>query len=237
MKIGILETGELPEVLAQKYGDYPNMFVKLLRSADSSLRFEVYSVVNEQYPTSVDECDAWLVTGSRHGVYDPLPWIEPLKEFLKNAYDASVPIIGICFGHQILAEALGGKVEKSSRGWGLGVHRYEIYEKANWFEGLNGSVQLNVVHQDQIVDLPEQARVLAGSDFCPFGILEYPDRAISMQPHPEIETDYEKDLIDFRRADGIFPDDVSGEALETLDQPLDAKQIAKSIVNFLNTSL
>ena len=108
MKVGILETGKIPDELNAKHGDYPGMFKRLLRLADPGLDFNVYHVTEGQIPDRPDECDAWLITGSRHGVYDPLPWIEPLKRFLKRAYDANVPIVGICFGHQILAEVLGG---------------------------------------------------------------------------------------------------------------------------------
>lgn len=233
MKIGILETGHVPEPLGDAHGDYPGMFARLLRTADPALEFAVYHVTEEQLPGAVDECDAWLVTGSRHGVYDPLPWIEPLKRFLERAYKAGIPIVGICFGHQILAEALGGRAIKSDKGWGLGVSRYTIHRKADWMTGVDGEFSLNALHQDQVIEIPGDAEVLAGSDFCPYAVLAYRGNAISIQPHPEFPTEYLRDLIEHRRTTTLS-DPVADAGLATLDQPIHARQVAEWIVNFLN---
>lgn len=232
MKIGILETGKLPEALNEKHGDYPSMFERLLRNADPALKFVVYHVTDQQLPGVVDECDAWLVTGSRHGVYDPLPWIEPLKQFLKSAYQAGVPIVGICFGHQILAEALGGKAVKSDKGWGVGVKRYSVQRKPQWMTGIDGELALNALHQDQVVELPEDAEVLAGSEFCPYAVLAYRGNAMSIQPHPEFSNDILHDLIEYRRATS-FSDSDADAALATLGTPIHTRQVAEWIVNFL----
>lgn len=235
MKIGILETGQLPDELSRKHGDYPRMFKRLLGGVDADLDFAVYHVTEEQLPGDVHECDAWLVTGSRHGVYDPLPWIKPLKAFLRSAYEQNVPIVGICFGHQILAEALGGKAGKSDKGWGLGVHRYALYRNG-WIEGVDGELTLNALHQDQVTELPEDAEVLAGSEFCPYAVLSYRGSAISVQPHPEFSTDFERDLIEYRRGTS-FPADDADRALDSLGAPLHTESIAEWIVRFINDSL
>jgi len=232
MRIGILETGRLPEELADKHGDYPRMFERLLRSADPTLEFAVYHVTEEQLPGAVGECDAWLITGSRHGVYDPLPWIEPLKRFLKAAYEANVPIVGICFGHQILAEALGGRAVKSDKGWGLGVRRYAVHRKPGWMTGVDGEFALNALHQDQVVELPADAEVLAGSEFCPYAVLAYRGNAISIQPHPEFLTGFLRDLIEYRRS-SAFSDSDAEAGLASLDTPIHTRQVAEWIVNFL----
>lgn len=233
MKIGILETGQPPRELIPEHGDYPAMFEHLLRSADPALEFAAFHVTDGQLPGSVDECDAWLVTGSRHGVYDPLPWIEPLKLFLKNAYEADVPIVGICFGHQVLAEALGGRAVKSDKGWGLGVKRYTVHRKPDWMTGIDGEFSLNAVHQDQVVEVPADAEVLAGSDFCPYAVLAYRGNAISMQPHPEFLTDFLRDLIEFRRST-TYSDSDADAGLASLDgASIHTRQVAGWIVNFL----
>lgn len=233
MKIGILETGQPPDELIDKYGDYPGMFERLLRTADPGLEFAVYHVIGEQLPAAVDECDAWLVTGSRHGVYDALPWIEPLKLFLKAAYEAGIPIVGICFGHQVLAEALGGKAVKSDKGWGLGVKQYTVYRKPDWMTGVNQDFALNALHQDQVVELPEGTEVLAGSEFCPYAVLAYRGNAMSIQPHPEFQSEYLRDLIEHRRATSLSDADADA-GLATLDTPINARQVAEWIVGFLN---
>jgi GMP synthase-like glutamine amidotransferase len=232
MKIGILETGEVADELRREHGDYPSMFQRLLGSVDPELEFAVYHVTEGQLPAAADECDGWLVTGSRHGVYDPLPWIEPLKRFLKGAYQADVPIVGICFGHQILAEALGGRATKSDRGWGLGVRSYEVRRRPDWMTGDGNEFSLNALHQDQVVKLPEDAEVLAGSEFCPYAVLAYRGNAMSMQPHPEFLPAYLRDLIEHRRGSAL-PDPVADAGLQTLDRPIDTRQAAEWIVNFL----
>jgi len=233
--IGILETGQLPAELGDKHGDYPQMFQRLLGGVDPSLDFAVYRVTEEQLPRDVAECDAWLITGSRHGVYDPLPWIKPLKRFLRRAYEQDVPIVGICFGHQILAEALGGKAEKSDKGWGLGVHRYPLLRHGG-IEGVDGELTLNAFHQDQVTRLPEDAEVLAGSAFCPYAVLAYRGRAISVQPHPEFSTDFERDLIEYRRG-ASFSGDEADRALDSLGGRLHTESIAEWIVRFIHDSL
>jgi GMP synthase-like glutamine amidotransferase len=232
MKIGILETGEVADELRNRHGDYPGMFQRLLRSADPALAFRVYHVTREQLPRDVHECDAWLVTGSRHGVYDPLPWIGPLKRFLRDAYEADVPIVAICFGHQILAEALGGKAKKSDKGWGLGVNRYTVQRKPDWMTGIDDEISLYALHQDQVVEPPADAEVVAGSEFCPYAILAYRGNAMSIQPHPEFPGEYLRDLIEHRRASS-FSDEVADAGLATMDAPIDTRQAADWIVNFL----
>ena len=154
MKIGILETGEVHPDLKARHGDYPAMFEALLRTADPALEFAVVRVVAGEMPAAPTQADAWLVTGSRHGVYDDLPWIEPLKAFLRAAVAARVPVIGICFGHQILAEALGGRAVKSDKGWGLGVQDYELAARPGWMDGLPDRFAVRALHQDQVVELP-----------------------------------------------------------------------------------
>lgn len=236
MKIGILETGEVADELKRKHGDYPSMFQRLLGAVDPELDYAVYHVTEDQLPATVNECDAWLVTGSRHGVYDPLPWIEPLKRFLKDAYQAGVPIVGICFGHQILAEALGGRATKSDKGWGLGVRSYRVRRRPAWMSGEDSEFSLNALHQDQVVELPEDAEVLAGSEFCPYAVLAYRGNAMSMQPHPEFHPAYLRDLIEHRRGSAL-PDEVADAGLQTLDHPIQTRQAAEWIVNFLKERL
>ena len=136
MKIGILETGEVAAELKARHGDYPAMFAALLGALDPALDFATVRVVAGEMPASPRQVDAWLVTGSRHGVYDDLPWIEPLKAFLRACLAERVPVVGVCFGHQILAEALGGRVVKSDRGWGLGVQDYELTARPKWMAAL-----------------------------------------------------------------------------------------------------
>jgi GMP synthase-like glutamine amidotransferase len=236
LKIGILETGEVHPDLRARHGDYPAMFAALLGAADPTLEFAVVRVVAGETPASPRQADAWLVTGSRHGVYDDLPWIEPLKAFLRDCVAAGVPVVGICFGHQILAEALGGKVVKSDRGWGLGVQDYKVSARPAWMARLPDRFAVRALHQDQVVEPPEGATVLARSEHCDYAALAYgdPERpaAISLQPHPEFSRAFLDELLALR-AGAAFPAEAADAARASLDRPVDNGQWARLIVDFL----
>ena len=124
MKIGILQTGRSPETLQKNFGDYNDLFMKLFKQQD--FEFTTYAVIDSIFPKNPTEMDAWLITGSRHGAYEKLAWIPPLENFIRSAYKAKVPIVAICFGHQILAQALGGKVEKFKGGMKCGVEKLNL---------------------------------------------------------------------------------------------------------------
>jgi GMP synthase-like glutamine amidotransferase len=236
MKIGILETGEVHPDLRDRHGDYPAMFEALLGAVDPSLSFTTVRVVAGEMPASPGEADAWLVTGSRHGVYDGLPWIEPLKAFLRACVAARVPVVGICFGHQILAEALGGRVVKSDRGWSLGVQDYELTARPGWMAGLPDRFAVRALHQDQVVTLPPGATVLARSPHCAFAALAYGDPeapdAVSLQPHPEFGPEFMDELLALR-AGTAFPVEAAAAARASLSRPVESAAWARLIVDYL----
>jgi GMP synthase-like glutamine amidotransferase len=236
MKIGILETGEVHPDLKARHGDYPAMFEALLGAADPDLEFLVVRVVAGEMPASPAEADAWLVTGSRHGVYDGLPWIEPLKAFLRASVAAHVPVVGICFGHQLLAEALGGRAAKSDRGWGLGVQDYEVVARPGWMQGLPDRFSVGALHQDQVIELPPGATVLARSPHCAYAALAYGDPeapdAITLQPHPEFGPAFLDELIALR-AGTVFPAEEAASARETLQRPMQGADWARLMVAYL----
>lgn len=235
MKMGVLQTGEVNVALVAEHGEYPEMFMRLFRQVDPDLEFGVWRALHGELPASPAEADVWLVTGSRHGVYEDLPWIEPLKAFLRAAYAAERPILGVCFGHQILAEALGGKVVKSDRGWGIGAQEYALTEKPGWLAGAGDKLRFNAFHQDQVVVKPESAEVLAGSDFCPNAILAYGGAesplALSIQAHPEFDDSYERALTDLR--DGIIAPELCARARDSLGGSLDAVDFARRALSAL----
>ncbi|HEU0223347.1 MAG TPA: type 1 glutamine amidotransferase [Paracoccaceae bacterium] len=240
MRIGILEAGEVGGNLAARHGAYPAMFRRLLSSAEPGLDFLTIRVVAGERPDGTGQADAWLVTGSRHGVYDDLPWIAPLKDFLRQCVAEGVPVAGICFGHQILAEALGGRAEKSSKGWGLGVHSYRLLEVPAWMEGARECYAGLALHQDQVAALPADATVLATSAHCEIAAVAYGDpehpRAVSVQSHPEFSPGFVADIIAARRGKAI-PEPVAEAALATLDRATDDADWARWILRYFRDRL
>lgn len=213
MKIGILETGLLNEKLAGRFAPYPVMFATLLDRSKQDLQYQSFSVINGEMPTSIDDCDGWLITGSRHGVYENLDWMLSLESFIRDLYKASKPLVGICFGHQIIAQALGGEVTKSDRGWGIGLHSYDVDLAQSWMNSVPDKVGIYAFHQDQITQLPSLAKVFISSKFCPYAGLTYGDSIMTVQAHPEFEASYEHALIAIYGGN-IVPESVASKALE-----------------------
>lgn len=223
MKIGILETGRPPGTLAEQFGDYPTMFERMLGPGFEIGRFDAeHGELPE--PTA---CSAYMITGSPAGVYEPLPWIAPLQEFIRAAGHAKM--IGICFGHQIMAEALGGHVQKSDKGWGAGLHHYAVATREPWMDAAE-TIAIPASHQDQVVIQPPNTDVTVASNFTAFAGLAWKDRpAISFQFHPEFSTGFAKALIE-KRYD-VVPDPAA--AIASLDAPNDNDRVAGWIRRFL----
>ncbi|MBS7791564.1 type 1 glutamine amidotransferase [Roseococcus sp. SDR] len=223
MRIGILQCGEIPEALIPAHGSMGGMMRRLLPPGRDATLHDVTTAL----PESPTACDAWLVTGSAAGVYDDLPWIAPLKQFLVAARGRA-KLVGICFGHQVMAEAFGGRVVKSDKGWGIGLHRYAVTAPAPWMDGA-APIRIAASHQDQVVAAPPGARVTLASDFTPLAGLDYGD-AISFQCHPEFTADFSIALLEGRRE----MHGAAGEAaIESLRIPDDAPRMRGWIARFL----
>ena len=220
MKIGILQTGHAPDSIINETGDYDALFRRLLGGQDFT--FETYNVVDMEFPDSVNDADGWLITGSRHGAYEDHPFIPPLEDFIRAAYAADIPQVGICFGHQIIAQALGGKVEKFKNGWSVGRTEYDFGGE---------KIALNAWHQDQVVEKPADAETVGSSPFCENAALVYGDRVFTVQPHPEFGPDFIHGLAT-TRGPGVVPDDQLKVALDNLNRPTDNGVLARRIGAF-----
>ena len=237
MLIGIIETGRPPEALAQPHGSYPEMFEKLLGGTGEPLAYRAFAAIDGEIPLDPKECDAWLITGSRHGVYEELPWMLALEAFIRRAFADKVPVVGICFGHQILAKALGGKVVKSDKGWGLGHHQYQVTRKPEWMIDAPDNFAIASVHQDQVVEVPKSGTVIASSEFCENAAIAYDDIALSFQGHPEFTETYQRDLYEVRLKP-IVAAPIIDRAKESLDaRDADSGMVAHWIASFLKAAI
>ena len=220
MKIGILQTGHAPDEIQATLGDYDAMFARLLEG--SGLTFETYNVVDMEFPEDVTSCDGWLVTGSKHGAYEDHAFIPPLEDFIRASFAADVPMVGVCFGHQIIAQALGGKVEKFKDGWAVGRQTYDWQGE---------EVSLNAWHQDQVVTRPEGAEAVACNDFCENAALLYGRNAFTVQAHPEFG-DQMIDGLATLRGPGVVPDSILAEAHANMGKTNANQKLALQIARF-----
>lgn len=244
MRIGVLQTGRVRADLAARFGEYPAMFGALLAQAGGPFQLKTVAVVDGDALPAPDAADAWIVTGSRHGVYDDLPWIDPLKAFLRDARAAARPIVGVCFGHQILAEAFGGRVIKHPDGWRLGAHDFAVHD-ARWASPAGGAptaeapaaLRLHSVHQDQVVGLPPDAAVWASAPGCDYAGLTYGDPAapdaVSIQPHPEFDATFTLALAEMLLADGKVDAPLGRQALAEIGTPVDNSRMGRMLAGYL----
>ena len=231
MRIGILCTDSVREELRPKWGDYPQMFADLFgRGGEPGPGVSAYDAQLMSFPEP-EACDAYVITGSRRSVYDDEPWIDPLVEFVKAALAAERRIVGICFGHQLMAHFFGGGVVAAEAGWEVGVCGAEILSREAWMQPSARHVDLVAVHQDQVAELPRNARLFLGSESCPNAGFVVGERVLTFQCHPEFTRPYAEALIHLRRE--VFEDEAFERAIASLVQETDEHLVAKWILNFL----
>ncbi|PQA87093.1 glutamine amidotransferase-related protein [Hyphococcus luteus] len=231
MQIRILVTGEPPEPLKSQYGDYPAMFERLISPYSARLSFSATDVTKGEPIPAISDFDGLLITGSPAGVYDGHDWIAPCADLVRRTAEAGKPQVGICFGHQLMAQAFGGKAEKSGKGWGVGVHDYKIAAQREWMDPPSNHIACAVSHQDQVTELPKGAQILGGSEFCPMGVLDFAQGpAISFQQHPEFGHDYGEALLRLRK--GRIPAERADPGIDSYKGRSDRALMGKWIANF-----
>jgi GMP synthase-like glutamine amidotransferase len=231
MKLTIIQTGDVPLSLRSQFGPYRKMFETMFDGTGQGFSYEMVAVSDgEPFPDPAT-LEGIVITGSAAGVYDDLPWMNPLRAFIRDAYGKRTPMLGVCFGHQIMGDALGGDVRKSEKGWGLGRHTYGVTTRPDFMR--NAPIELSVAcsHQDQVIVPPAEAEVILSSDFTPNAGLAYRNgRALSFQPHPEFADDYTIALAELRR--GKAPEEVVESALASIAKPSHSGDVAGYIGQF-----
>ena len=199
MIIGILQCDSIRSEYRDRFDNYPEMFRRLIRQVAPEIETIVYDVEHHEYPNNIEVCDAYITTGSKASVYENHAWIQALQTFIRRLFEQDKKLVAICFGHQLVAQTLGGKTMKSDRGWGVGVHTMNMQVNKSWM--LPGKDQVNVLvsHQDQVVELPTGAELIASNDFCPNSMYTVNQNILSIQGHPEFSADYAGTMMETRR--------------------------------------
>ncbi len=233
MKIGILRCDTVRSTLSAEFGEYSEMIETGFTATDSELSFQTYHADEGQLPECTDECDAYIITGSRHSVFDTDElWINPLRDFIVRLHKAKIKAIGICFGHQLIAEAMGGKVERADCGWQIGVHRAIIQQQASFMQPKMATFYVAMMCEDQIQTLPENATVLAKSQGCENMMLQYEDHFLSIQGHPEFSLDFAKALVNICQDD--FPARRLEKGLSSFSEnEMNGELLFRWFINFL----
>ena len=202
VKVCILDNDNLDPAVVGTYVSYGAMTEKMFEAAGVPWQFERFNTTQGAYPADFDAYDAVLLTGSRADSFSDEPWVRTLRDKVAGLLEQRKKLLGICFGHQLIALCLGAQVGRAPQGWGMGRMRYDWCGPQPLKPGDADSgttVALLASHQDQVLTLPTGATLLARSDFCPIAAYAVDDRVFCLQPHPEFVEDYSAYLLEKRR--------------------------------------
>lgn len=231
LRICILETDVLRPELVDQYQGYGRMFERLFARQPIPAEFVVYNVMQGDYPPDEEQFDAYLITGSKADSFGTDPWIETLKTYLLERYKRGDKLLGVCFGHQLLALLLGGKTERATQGWGVGIHHYNLAPTEPWMTPAVDKLTLLISHQDQVTALPEGATVIASSEFCPLAAYYIGDQVLCFQGHPEFIHDYSRTLLDIRQ--DALGEQVYGKGIASLEEDHHGTAVAEWMMRFV----
>jgi GMP synthase-like glutamine amidotransferase len=232
-RIGLLRCGQVHPAVREVGGCYPELFASLL--APHPLELTTFDADRGELPSSPDEVDGWIVSGARASVLDTASWLDDTADFVGQVLAAERPIVGVCFGHQLLAKIAGGRVDRAAGGWGVGVQSYDVVERRHWMRPAVDRFRLIASHEDQVIDLPSDGQLLASSGYCPNAMFSLGERAIGVQAHPELTVPATRELIDAREE--LFGVQRAATARASLDQRPDAALIGGWIAAFLGATL
>lgn len=215
LDLGLLLCDDVPEDGRERFGNYTGMFDRALGAVDNHVNLTPYDAYKGVLPTRCDAHTGYLISGSGASVFENKQWIKDLMEFVKKCFDSRIKAVGICFGHQLIAHALGGKTIRSENGWGFGIHSARLTETPAWLDAESDRFKLVVIHQDQVVSLPSGFTTIASNDFCPNSMITDNEVMLGIQGHPEFSKEYCAYRAEFRRQ--ILGEDKYQEAIDLLE--------------------
>lgn len=230
-RLGLLLCDLVPEPIAERFTGYREVFRTAIERTGATVEWRMFDAFNGELPESIDACDGYLITGSRAGIDDDFGWIARLEGVVRDIAASGRPLVGLCFGHQLIARALGGDVEKSPNGWGIGLHRHRASAQKPWMTPELPEFILPVFHQDQVTELPPDSELLASNDHCRNFIIQFNEHTLGIQGHPEFSPDYVAALVELRS--DILPQSVQAVAIASLQTPHHNREVMRWIARFL----
>jgi GMP synthase-like glutamine amidotransferase len=200
LRVCILDNDNLDPAVVDPYVSYGAMTEKMFAAAGTRWQFDRFNTTRQEYPDSFDDYDAVLLTGSRADSFSDTPWVQALRARVTELLRQRKPLLGICFGHQLIAHCLGAQVGRAPQGWGMGRMTYDWCGPQPLTARSPATLSLLASHQDQVLTLPAGATLLARSDFCPVAAYQIDNHVFCVQPHPEFVEPYTEYLLDTRRA-------------------------------------
>ena len=233
MRLGLLRCDELSHSLVSVHGGYLDLFSELFSRVDPSVELAEYNVVAGELPSDPAEQDAWLVSGSTVSTYDDDPWIASLLDLLRNLDAARAPTVGVCFGHQALAQALGGNVRRSEGGWGVGLQPAVLTGAEGWISPSCLQFAIVYCHRDEVTALPDGARLIASAKHCHIAAFARGDHILGIQGHPEFPTSFAADL--YTEMAPTLGSENTAIAQNTLNDGTDRVDTARWILRFISS--
>ena len=235
MRLGILQCDDVASDLIDRFGNYDDMFKNIFSKVCSNIFYSVFHVNHNEFPDNANSCDAWLISGSKQGVYDNIPWIIRLQEFVRELYKAHRKVLGVCFGHQMMAQALGGLVRLSPEDWVMGIVDTENFERCSWMVPFQKKMSFIACHQDQVFQLPNDSKVLSSSQVCTYHTVQYGGCFIGVQSHPEFSREYLSEILLAEKLG--FSTEIAQKTLSSINNrqvEVEGELMIRWMVNFLN---
>jgi GMP synthase-like glutamine amidotransferase len=236
MKLCILENDDLSPDAAAIYTRYGAMFERLFRLAGArDWQFDVFHTPDLEYPASFASYDAVLLTGSKADSFSDEPWVVELRRRVTGLLEQKKKLLGICFGHQLIAICLGAKVGRAPQGWGVGRMSYDWHAADLPLAPEDKTMALLVSHQDQVLELPQNAVLLASNAHCPVAGYAVGEEVFCVQGHPEFVADYSAYLMGKRRE--RLGEALYGAGVKSLENGHDGLDVARMMIAFISGTL